>query len=92
MTFTPPAEMSVMVQSRGSEPVPNWILAKLRHTRRSLVRRFANMSILARPDYCPLAPLRFYRTSIGIRLSVSVAIDRIYLNFLYRMPFRKARR
>jgi hypothetical protein len=37
--------MSVMVQSRGNVPVPNWIFAKLLHTRRSLLRRFANVSI-----------------------------------------------
>ena len=49
MTFRPPDEMSVMVQSRGNEPVPNWILAKLRHTRRSLWRRFANILILTPP-------------------------------------------
>ena len=49
MTFTPPDEMSVMVQSRGNEPVPNWIFAKLRHTRRSLWRRFANILILTPP-------------------------------------------
>ena len=49
MTFTPPDEMSVIVQSRGNEPVPNWILAKLRHTRRSLWRRFANILILTPP-------------------------------------------
>jgi len=45
ITFTPPSDMSVIVQSRGSVPVPNWILAKLLHTRRSLLRRFANVSI-----------------------------------------------
>jgi hypothetical protein len=46
MTFTPPSEMSVIVQSRGSEPVPNWIFASRLHRRRSLVRRFASISIL----------------------------------------------
>jgi hypothetical protein len=38
--------MSVMVQSRG-KPVPSWIFASLLHRRRSLLRRFANMSIPA---------------------------------------------
>jgi hypothetical protein len=38
--------MSVMVQSRGSKPAPNWILARLLQSRRSLLRRFTNMSIL----------------------------------------------
>jgi hypothetical protein len=42
MTFTPPSDMSVMVQSRGN-PVGSWILARLLHTRRSLLRRFINM-------------------------------------------------
>src|SRR5690349_968613 len=46
MTFTPPSEMSVIVQSRGKEPFPNWIFASLLHTRRSLLRRFASISIL----------------------------------------------
>ena len=27
MTLTPPSEISVIVQSRGNEPVPNWIFA-----------------------------------------------------------------
>ena len=45
MTFTPPTDMSVMVQSRGNELVPNWIFAKLLHKRRSLLRRFECMSI-----------------------------------------------
>ena len=51
MTFTPPADTSVIVQSRGSEPVPNWILAKLLHRRRSLLRRFINMSIIRRSGH-----------------------------------------
>jgi len=45
-TFTPPSEMSVTMQSRGKPPVPNWILARLLQIRRSLLRRFANISIL----------------------------------------------
>src|SRR6516164_4038779 len=44
-TFTPPSEMSVTMQSRGKPPVPNWILARLLQIRRSLLRRFANISI-----------------------------------------------
>jgi hypothetical protein len=31
ITFTPPCDMSVIVQSRGKEPVPNWILASRLH-------------------------------------------------------------
>jgi hypothetical protein len=50
MTFTPPLDTSVIVQSRGSEPVPNWIFAKLLHRRRSLLRRFINMAIPSRSD------------------------------------------
>jgi hypothetical protein len=49
ITFTPPSDMSVIVQSRGNEPVPNWILASRLHRRRSLLRRLANMSI---PSSC----------------------------------------
>src|SRR6516225_9708550 len=45
-TFTPPSEISVIVQSRGSEPAPHWILAILLHTRRSLLRRSAYMSFV----------------------------------------------
>jgi hypothetical protein len=47
ITFTPPADTSVIVQSRGNEPVPNWILANRLHRRRSLLRRFTSMSIFA---------------------------------------------
>jgi hypothetical protein len=46
ITFTPPFDTSVIVQSRGNEPFPNWIFATLLHGRRSLLRRFINMSIL----------------------------------------------
>jgi hypothetical protein len=46
ITFTPPADTSVTVQSRGNELFPNWIFATRLHGRRSLLRRFANMSIL----------------------------------------------
>ena len=38
---TPPSEMSEIQQSRGSEPVPIWILASPRIARRSLRRRFS---------------------------------------------------
>ena len=31
MTLTPPADTSVIMQSRGSEPVPNWIFATRLH-------------------------------------------------------------
>jgi hypothetical protein len=50
ITFRPPSEMSVIVQSRGNEPVASWILARLLHGRRSLLRLFANMSIPALLD------------------------------------------
>jgi hypothetical protein len=36
ITFRPPSDMSVIVQSRGNEPVPNWIFATLLQWRRSL--------------------------------------------------------
>jgi hypothetical protein len=36
MTLTPPADTSVIVQSRGNDPMPNWIFANLLHVRRSL--------------------------------------------------------
>jgi hypothetical protein len=45
ITFTPPADTSVIMQSRGNEPVPNWIFATLLHRRRSLLRRFTSMLI-----------------------------------------------
>src|ERR1700756_2451735 len=45
-TFTPPSEMSVITQSRGKEPVPTWIFARVLHRRRSALRRLAaNISI-----------------------------------------------
>src|SRR6476660_1483888 len=37
--------MSVMVQSRGREPVPTWIFAPLVHSWRSLLRRFTNIAL-----------------------------------------------
>src|SRR5204863_3631999 len=43
ITLTPPAEMSVIMQSRGKLPVPNWIFATLLHTRRSVFRRLTNI-------------------------------------------------
>src|SRR3954466_5867525 len=46
IALTPPSEMSVIVQSRGKEPVPNWIFANRLHRRRSLLRRLASISIL----------------------------------------------
>src|ERR1700743_1696963 len=88
ITFTPPVETSVMVQSRGNVPVPNWILAKLRHTRRSLERRFTNMSIHTHPDCSPLALLRFYSRNIGIRLAVPAAIDRFFSKNLSQPKIR----
>jgi hypothetical protein len=45
ITLTPPCDISVIVQSRGN-PAPSWIFARLLHTCRSLLRRFANMLIL----------------------------------------------
>ena len=45
ITLTPPAEMSVIMQSRGKLPVPNWILAILLHSRRSVFRRLTNISL-----------------------------------------------
>src|SRR5258708_39568610 len=54
MIFTPPSDMSEIMQSRGNPPVANCIFAKLLHARRSLLRRFAYMSI---PD-----PARCYFT------------------------------
>lgn len=88
MTFTPPADTSVIMQSRGSEPVPNWIFATRLHRRRSLLRRFANMSILRvtlrmlHPAF--LTPL--YRQIVGIRLAQPLAIYAFSLNSLYRPP------
>jgi hypothetical protein len=46
ITLTPPSEISVIVQSRGKEPVPNWIFASRLHRRRSLLRRLASISVL----------------------------------------------
>jgi hypothetical protein len=76
MTFTPPTDMSVMVQSRGKEPVPNWIFAKLLHRRRSLLRRFANMSI---PGPTPV--------SILVLLALQPLLNKNYWN----LPSRTSR-
>jgi hypothetical protein len=43
ISFTPPSEMSVIMQSRGNEPVPNLIRDTSLHGRRSLLRRLTNM-------------------------------------------------
>src|ERR1700739_354695 len=85
MTFTPPSDTSVIVQSRGSEPVPNWILAKLLHRRRSLFRRFINMSILRRSGRGCFGTRRVYREIIGICLAGTLAIYRFFLNSFYRV-------
>src|SRR5215212_3154145 len=67
ITFTPPSDISVIVQSRGSEPVPNWIFANRLQRRRSLVRRFASISILRLAgDGSPSIPvLPFTEESLG---------------------------
>ena len=86
ITFTPPADTSVIVQSRGNEPAANRIFATLLHRRRSLLRRFSNMSILrlARWFIPHLQP--FYRTIIGIRIAGSLAMYLFSLNSFYRVP------
>src|SRR4029079_19660339 len=74
MIFTPPSDTSVIMQSRANPPVANWILAKLLHTRRSLLRRFANISTpgLARLTH-PVMCL-FYRRIVGIGLAELLAL------------------
>ena len=75
--FAPPSEMSVIRQSRGSPPVPNWIFARLLQTRRSLLRRLAaNMSILYPINTVRSVPHWVYRRFVGICLTSSMAIDR----------------
>src|SRR5258708_7398705 len=61
--------MSVIVQSRDKEPVPNWIRARLLHIRRSLLRRFTNMSVL-RPS------------SITVHPSLQPLLQKTYWNLL----------
>jgi hypothetical protein len=46
---SPPSEMSTIVQSRGREPIPNWIFASPRQARRSLRRRLDGASAFALP-------------------------------------------
>jgi len=77
MTFTPPTDMSVMVQSRGSELVPNWIFAKLLQSRRSLLRRFSRFACMSIPG--PTRP--------NIVLALRLFLTRNYSNF----PSRTAR-
>ena len=45
-TFAPPSDKSVIIQSRGNEPVPYWIFATRRPHRRSFLRRFPKVSTL----------------------------------------------
>src|SRR5215213_11619142 len=79
ITFTPPSDMSVIVQSRGNEPVPNWILANRLQRRRSLVRRFASISILrlARgwlTRHSPLATLQKNHWDLPIAISRNLSV------------------
>jgi len=63
------------MQSRGNPPVANCIFAKLLHARRSLLRRFAYMSIPdpARSD-SPDGVDQLYRRIVGIGLSQRLAM------------------
>jgi hypothetical protein len=62
------------MQSRGKPPVANCIFAKLLHARRSLLRRFADISIPG--PACLIHPMvqRFYRRIVGIGLSEQLAM------------------
>ena len=70
--FTPPSDISVIIQSRGNPPVPNWILAKFLHTRRSLLRRFANITT---PEEIHPTITLVYRRIVGIGLAEPVALS-----------------
>jgi hypothetical protein len=63
------------MQSRGKPPVANCIFAKFLHARRSLLRRFANMSIPgpARKIH-PMVVPQLYRRIVGIGLSEQLAM------------------
>src|SRR4029078_524945 len=73
MIFTPPSDMSEIMQSRGNPPVANCIFAKLLHARRSLLRRFAYMSI-PDPARCDSPMDHLYRRIVGIGLSQRLAM------------------
>src|ERR1700692_2460495 len=85
ITFTPPSDTSVITQSRGSEPVPNWIFATRLQRRRSLLRRLASMSILCTTQKCFIQhSCQLYRTIVGIGLAEPFGIYAFSLSFLYR--------
>src|SRR5207237_10604102 len=89
MIFTPPSDMSEIMQSRGNPPVANCIFAKLLHARRSLLRRFAYMSI---PD-----PARFDSPDGGSALPKNcwnwpiAAARNVTVVFELRLPNRALR-
>ena len=69
---------------RGNEPLPNWILAALLHSCRSLLRRFTNMSI---PRPCSINSssgiASVYRRIVGITLVEPLAIYLFFSLSLY---------
>jgi hypothetical protein len=92
MIFTPPSDMSEIMQSRGKPPVANCIFAKLLHARRSLLRRFAYMSIpgLVRcdpPVGAPALPKNCWNWPIATARNVTVAFE---LRLPNRAPWLKA--
>src|SRR5688572_3290307 len=76
MIFTPPSDTSEIMQSRGSPPVANCIFAKLLHARRSLLRRFAYISIpdparCDSPDGAPALPKNCWNWPIATARNVT---------------------
>jgi len=71
----------VIVQSRGSEPAPDWIFAILLHERRSVLRRLTNMETFT-PDSMTVFK---YRRNVGIRLAGCLAICPLLSVFVYRV-------
>jgi hypothetical protein len=68
------------MQSRGKPPVANCIFAKFLHARRSLLRRFANMSIpgpvrSASPDGAAALPKNRWNWPIATARNVAIAFE-----------------
>src|SRR5580700_6340415 len=74
-TLTPPFEISVIVQSRGREPAPDWIFAILLHERRSVLRRLTNISTLhPSRDNTPEVPEKRWDQANRTSRNLSVAL------------------
>ena len=79
MTFTPPSDMSVIVQSRG-KPVPNWILASRPAQTAFALRRFTSMSIpscliMVHPAFLLVVEKNYWNLPSGTSRNVTIPFE-----------------